>query len=69
MPSLITEPELMEWTGHRRRDPLVNWLRQQGIPYLLGKNGRICCTADAVNLPLRQLNTSTNDAVDDIEFL
>jgi hypothetical protein len=66
--TLIHEDQLMEWTGHKRRDALVNWLRQAGIPYLLGAKGRICCTAEAINLPLlhNQRNNAANS--DDIEF-
>jgi len=65
MANLIFEPELMEWTGYKRRDSLMNWLRQHSIPYLLGRDGRVCVTAQAVNIPL--LNNQL-DSIDDIEF-
>lgn len=66
--TLISESTLMEWSGHKRRSALINWLRQQGIPYMLGAAGRVCCTAEAINLPL--LRNQRNNAVntDDIEF-
>jgi len=66
--NLIPETELMEWTGHKRRDALVNWLRQQGIPYLLGNKGRVCCTTDAINLPLLRNQRDNTVSSDDIEF-
>jgi len=65
---LINEPELMEWTGHKQRTALVNWLRQHGIPYLLGRGGRVCCTSDAVNLPLLHNQNDNAKSNDDIEF-
>jgi hypothetical protein len=52
MLNLIPETELMEWTGYKRRDALTNWLRHHRIPYLLGRDGRVCCTIEAVNMPL-----------------
>jgi hypothetical protein len=58
----------MEWTGFKRRDALVNWLRCQGIPYLLGREGRVCCTSDAVNLPLLRGQRDNAGISDDIEF-
>lgn len=69
MINLIPEQELMEWTGFKRRDALVNWLRQQGIPYLLGREGRVCCTSDAVNLPFIRIQQHNANTSEDIEFL
>lgn len=66
--TLIPESDLMEWTGYKRRDALVNWLRQHGIPYMLGRDGRVCCTTEAVNLPLRRLEGDNARSSDDIEF-
>lgn len=68
MATLIPESDLMEWTGFKRRTDLINWLRQNGIPYLLAQRGRVCCTTDSVNLPL--LRNQAHNAVntDDIEF-
>jgi hypothetical protein len=50
--ALIEESDLMTWSGHKRREQLADWLRSQGIPFITGKGGRICCTSEAVNLPL-----------------
>ncbi len=67
MINLINESDLMEWTGHKRRAALVEWLRKNGIPYLIGKEGRVCCTTDAVSLPLMRLQNN-NLEKDSIEF-
>lgn len=66
--TLIPESELMEWTGHKRRTALINWLREQGIPYMLGAAGRVCCTTDAINLPLLRNQINNSSSTDDIEF-
>lgn len=68
MLNLIQEHELMEWTGHKRRDALVNWLRTHGIPYLLGNKGRVCVTSESVNLPLLKNQQQAANATDDIDF-
>jgi hypothetical protein len=65
---LIPEQDLMEWSGHKRRDALADWLRSQGIPFITGKGGRICCTADAVNLPLLHHQIHNLDKSVEIEF-
>jgi hypothetical protein len=58
----------MEWSGHKRRENLADWLKSKGIPFILGKGGRICCTSDAVNLPLlhNQIHNQNNSI--EIEF-
>jgi hypothetical protein len=58
----------MEWSGHKRRENLADWLRSQGVPFIVGKGGRICCTRDAVNLPLlhNQIHNQNNSI--EIEF-
>lgn len=66
--TLINETELMEWSGHKRRPALVEWLRRNHIPYLLGREGRVCCTADAINLPLLRNQRNNAASSDDIEF-
>ena len=68
MINLIHEPDLMEWSGYKRRDALVQWLRTNGIPYMLGNKGRVCVTADAVNLPLLHIQQNNKTMNDDIEF-
>lgn len=68
MNPLITEPQLMEWSGHKRRDALVNWLRTHGIPYLLGHKGIVCVTSEAVNLFMISNQQKSFNSTDDIEF-
>lgn len=65
---LILEEELKEWTGYRHRDALVNWLRAHKVPYWLGNGGRICVTAEAVNLPLLGIQQDTSNNREEIEF-
>jgi hypothetical protein len=65
---LITEEQLKDWSGHRRREALADWLRSQGIPFMTGKCGRICCTTDAVNLPLLHIQSHNRDNPVEIEF-
>lgn len=65
---LIPESDLMEWSGHKRREALADWLRSQGIPFMTGKGGRICCTSEAVNLPLLHNQIHNHDKHVEIEF-
>lgn len=66
--TLIPENDLMEWTGHKRRPALVEWLRVNGIPYLVGREGRVCCTIDAINLPFLRNQRDNATSSDDIQF-
>ena len=50
--TLILEPELKEWCGYTSRTAIMNWLDTNQIPYKLGKDGRICTTATAVEKSL-----------------
>lgn len=68
MINLIQEQDLMDWTGFTPRDALINWLRQHGIPYLLGREGRVCCTTDAVNLPFLRVQQHNANTSEDIKF-
>ena len=52
---LIHEKELMEWSGYKRRDSLMSWLRANHIPFMQGREGRICVTSEAINLPLNTI--------------
>ena len=59
---LLTESELCEWLGFQRRSALEKWMRQQGIPIIYGKQGRICTTLEAVNKAI------IGESTDRIEF-
>ncbi|MGZ8213513.1 MAG: DUF4224 domain-containing protein [Methylosarcina sp.] len=65
---LITETDLKEWTGFKQRAALVNWLRSHGVPYLLGAEGRVCCTSQAINFPILRQAASEATSTSDIEF-
>jgi hypothetical protein len=67
-PPLLSEEDLQDWTGFKQRGALLEWLRRHGIPYLLGRGGRICVTADAVNLPLVKQREHNAATADDIQF-
>ena len=67
MSNLINEKDLMEWSGYKRRDSLISWLRANKIPFYLGREGKICVTSDAINI---QLNISQPDVQSgNIEFV
>ncbi len=51
---LLTEESLMEWSGYQRRADIMHWLDDRGIPYWLGKGGRICTTQAAVDAAMLQ---------------
>ena len=51
-PSLITEPELMDWLSCRRRATLERLLRERGIRIVYGHKGAICTTLEAINASL-----------------
>jgi len=51
-PSLITEPELMDWLSCRRRATLERLLREHGVRILHGQKGQICTTLEAINASL-----------------
>jgi hypothetical protein len=68
MQPLLTEDDLKIWSGFTRRASLVEWLRRNGTPYLLGHGGRVCVTAEAVTLPLVKLREQAMMRSDDIDF-
>ncbi len=49
---LITQPELMEWSGFKQRTGLIQWLTDNRIPFFFGKGGVIVTTISAINSPL-----------------
>ena len=50
--NLITEDDLKSWTGYTRRADIENWLREQRIPFVFGKQNRLCTTQDAIDRAL-----------------
>ena len=60
---LLTEPELMRWSGAKQRQRLMRWLSMRGISYHLNAANQVCTTLEAINASLRR---SGND---EVEFL
>lgn len=63
-PGLLTEDDLMEWTGVRQRTALERLLRKLGIAYGYGAGNRIVTTQAAVDAAL----VGRIPPADDIEF-
>ncbi|HVT35661.1 MAG TPA: DUF4224 domain-containing protein [Nevskiaceae bacterium] len=42
--AIVQEEELLKSTGFEKRGWLENWLREQGIEYFRGKDGRVFTT-------------------------
>ncbi len=49
---LLSQPELMEWSGFKQRTGLIQWLLDNRIPFFYGKGGTIVTTVSAINSPL-----------------
>lgn len=64
---LLTEQDLMQWTGYSRRADLEKWLTLQGIKPVHGKGGTIITTLNAVNDALK-LAPKSNE-FNDFEFI
>jgi len=50
--TLLTETDLLAWSGYERRADLDRMLRRAGVPVLYGRDGRICTTARALEAAL-----------------
>lgn len=50
--TLVTQDDLMAWSGYSTRAALERFLKENNIPYYYGKGGKICTTAEAINRPL-----------------
>lgn len=61
---LITESELMAWSGYEQRPRLARWLSEQGIAYFVGKGGAICTTALAINNRLTETRIEASQEID-----
>ena len=61
---LLSEPDLMNWLGCKRRAALEKYLREHGVRVIYGPGGRICTTLEAVNEAL----VGRKAAGDEIEF-
>lgn len=52
MADLVSEKELLEWTGFSRPADVERLLRNNHIPWLPGKGGKICTTMKAIEQAL-----------------
>lgn len=50
-PAIVKTPELMEAYGAKRVGDLERWLRRDGVPYKIGRNGP-WTTPEALNAAL-----------------
>ena len=62
----INQDLLQELTGYKKAVDIAACLSKQGIPYFIGKRGRVWTTLDAVNLAIGAQNTE-NGQQDTIE--
>ena len=46
--NLITEEQLKEWLGYEQRAALEKALTKNRIPFITGKDGRVCTTSQAL---------------------
>jgi hypothetical protein len=60
--ALLSEAELLAWTGYSRRADLERLLRNHGVRIIYGRDGRICTTIAAVESALGVRQTSDEPA-------
>lgn len=49
MSDLIKEEQLLDWLGYSRSADVERKLRQHGIGFIFGKQGKICTTMEQLN--------------------
>lgn len=54
--NLISEEDLLTWTGYKQRADAIKWLKHRYIPYDLGRGGRICVIYDDLVQSRQQVN-------------
>ncbi len=64
MNTLIKEPELLEWLDFNQTAALKRCLDDNGIHYVIGRNGQVSTTLDAINSALGL----TENHIDNIEI-
>ncbi|MFC1843277.1 DUF4224 domain-containing protein [Thermodesulfobacteriota bacterium] len=52
----INQDQLKELTGYEKPAEIASCLSRQGIPYFIGKRGRVWTTLDAVNVAIGARN-------------
>ncbi|MGP7732983.1 DUF4224 domain-containing protein [Oceanimonas smirnovii] len=58
---IVTEQDLAELTGYKRRYEQKECLDRHGIFYIEGSGGQIRTTWEHINSPLRQRNAANSD--------
>ena len=64
MSALLTEEQLMEWTGYKRRSKVEEFLRREKIPFSRGKGNKILVTQAAIDRALANLPAANNAKMD-----
>ncbi|WP_084128061.1 DUF4224 domain-containing protein [Cellvibrio mixtus] len=64
MSALLTEEQLMEWTGYKRRSKVEEFLRREKIPFTRGKGNKILVTQAAVDRVLAGTPAANTSNVD-----
>lgn len=50
--NLISQQDLVDWSGIKRKKELIDWLIQNGIQFYYVKNGEVVTTQAACDQPL-----------------
>ena len=48
----VTQDELSEWCGHKKRGHIQRWLEENRINYFCGNKKRLCTTTEAIERAL-----------------
>jgi len=64
MSTLMTEEDLLKWTGYAQRSKLESWLLQNKIKFTFGKGNKIITTSDALD---KAISGSTINAANDTD--
>lgn len=65
---LISQPELLEWTGFKRKSKLVEWLLSNKIPFFYVYRGDVATTISAINNPLVGQKANNEGEDEEISF-
>lgn len=63
--NLVDEKTLMSWLGYKNRGHLLRTLQEKNIPVILGREGRVCTTYEAINMGL---GVNIDIPIDDDDF-
>ncbi len=60
---LLTESDIANWCGYKRQGDIERWLKENGIRYFRGKDGKLLATIGLVEAAKLQ------GPANDVEFL